>query len=256
MQDWKAHIDLEHPCWDGYRAYLKRLPEAGFPSPEYLSRLLPPGLSAAGGSRIRFRPAGEIPGVAYEKHIYESGEVSTREENWHDLFNALAWCRFPQLKAAMNAVHYRHLHEERGGRRGTRRDALTLLDESGVIVATAEGGLLEALGRRDWQAAFIDFREAWTGASVMICGHAILEKFLEPYKSVTAHAVHVHLRGPVCAADLDGMLAGQLLDGALLRSTRDLVPLPLMGIPGWWTGGDQDETFYADTSVFRSPPSE
>jgi hypothetical protein len=26
-----------------------------------------------------------------------------------------------------------------------------------------------------------------------------------------------------------------------------------MGLPGWWTGGDQDVAFYADEAVFRPP---
>lgn len=253
MQDWKAHIDTQRPCWDGYRVYLKRLPDDVFPSPAELSRLILPGLKSAGGAPVRFRAASEIPAGTYEKHIYETGEVSTREDNWHDLFNALAWCRFPAMKAAMNAVHYRHLDEERDGRRGAQRDALTLLDESGAVVATARSDLLEALAGRDWSTAFVRLRDAWTETSVMICGHAILEKFLTPYKALTAHALFVPLDGPMCAADLDGTLARRLMDENLLRSTRDLSPLPLAGIPGWWPNEPQDEAFYADTQVFRPP---
>ncbi len=253
MQDWKSHIDLGHPCWDGYRVLIDRLPGDGFPDPAALTRLLPPGQAGAAGKGIRFRPASEIPGVAYEKHIFETGEVSTRENNWHDLFNALAWCRFPFLKTAMNEVHFRHLDEEKEGRRGSRRDALTLLDESGVIVLSRDGKLLSALAERDWQKAFVAHRDAWTGTGVMVCGHAILEKFLAPYKALTAHALLVPLRGAACVADIDGMLADGVRDGSLLATTGDLSPLPLMGIPGWWTGGGQDAQFYADKSVFRAP---
>lgn len=254
MQDWKSHIDLAHPCWDGYRVYIHRLPGGAFPAPADLTRLLLPGLASAAGRRIRFRPASEIPGVAYEKHIYETGEVSTREESWHDLFNALAWCRFPNLKSAMNEAHYRRLDEERDGRRGHQRDALTLLDESGIVVVSPHEGLLDALACRDWQRAFVGLREAWFDTGVMICGHAILEKFLQPYKALTAHALLVPLPGAMCAADLDARLADRLRGGELLGTTKDLSPLPLMGIPGWW-GGGQDEAFYADTDVFRPPRS-
>lgn len=253
MQDWKSHIDLKHPCWDGYRVSLGRLPDEPFPDPAVLTRLLPPGQAGASGKPIRFRPAGELPGVAYEKHIFETGEVSTRQDNWHDLFNALVWCRFPFLKTAMNEVHYRHLDEEKNGRRGERRDALTLLDESGVIVTSPDKGLLGALSERNWRAAFVRHREAWSRSGVMVCGHAILEKFLDPYKSLTAHALLLPLDGPACVADLDKMLADGIRDDSLLKTPGDLSPLPLMGIPGWWTGGEQDETFYADTRVFRPP---
>ena len=51
-----------------------------------------------------------------------------------------------------------------------------------------------------------------------------------------------------------GHLADRLRGGDLLDVTKDLSPLPLMGVPGWW-GGGQDEAFYADKDVFRPPRS-
>lgn len=253
MTGWKSHLDLDHPCWTGYRVAIGRLADGLFPTPDDLCRLLLPGQSNAAGRRLRFRPADELPGVDYEKHIYETGEVSTREGSWHDLFNALVWTRFPGLKAAMNERHYRCLDEARDGRRGAQRDALTLLDESGVIVTSPDPGLLEALRARDWQAAFATRRDGWAASGVMVCGHAILEKFLAPYKALTAHALLLPLDGAACAADLDAQLASGLRSGELLNTPRDLSPLPLMGIPGWWPDGPQDETFYADRAVFRLP---
>jgi hypothetical protein len=255
MDGWKSQIEHEHPCWDGYRALLERLPAENFPGSALLNGLLPPGLENAAGKVIRFRTSAELPGVAYEKHIFETGEVSTREEHWHDLFNALVWCRLPLLKVAMNAVHYDHIEEEENGRRGGQRDALTLLDECGVIVTGPEAGLLEALAAREWRPAFVDYRDAWKETRVLVCGHAILEKFLTPYKSVTAHAVYLHNSEPMAIEEIDNLLAETLLEGALMSSPKDLLPLPLMGIPGWWPFGAQDTAFYADKAVFR-PPAE
>jgi len=255
MTGWKAHLELEHPCWTGYRVSIGRLRDGPFPTAKDLNGLLLPGQANAAGRRLRFRAAAELPGVEYEQHIYETGEVSTREESWHDLFNALAWCRFPRLKAALNECHYRHLHEARDGRRGAQRDALTLLDESGVIVTSPDRALLDALRAHDWQAAFVVRRDSWETSGVMVCGHAILEKFLAPYKALTAHALLLPLDGAACAADLDAALAERLRAGELLQTTRGLSPLPLMGIPGWWPGGPQDEAFYADRAVFRQPRS-
>lgn len=253
MQDWKSHIDRNHPCWAGYRELLERLPGDAFPDPQTLSGLLPSGRAGAAAKGIRFCPAAELPEVAYEKHIFETGEVSTRENSWHDLFNALVWCRFPQLKTAMNEVHYRHLDEEQGGRRGSRRDALTLLDESGVVVFSRDEALLSALSARNWDVAFIQRRGAWNETDIRVCGHAILEKFLAPYKSLTAHALLVPVQDTVSAADPDAILAEGIRTGSLLKSPGDLSPLPLMGIPGWWKDGEQDEAFYADRHVFRLP---
>jgi hypothetical protein len=253
MTGWKAHLELERPCWTGYRVAIGRLRDGPLPSADDLNALLLPGQANSAGRRLKFRPAAQLPGVDYERHIYETGEVSTREDNWHDLFNALAWSRFPRLKAALNESHYRHLHEARDGRRGAQRDALTLLDESGVIVTSPDRGLLDALRARDWQAAFVTRRASWATSGVMVCGHAILEKLLAPYKALTAHALLLPLDGAACAADLDAGLAERLRAGALAQTTGDLSPLPLMGIPGWWPAGPQDGAFYADRAVFRPP---
>lgn len=253
MTAWKAHLDLEHPCWTGYRVAVGRLGDGPFPAAEDLDGLLLPGQANAAGRRLKFRPAAELPGVDYEKHIYETGEISTRRDSWHDLFNALAWSRFPRLKAAMNEQHYGHLDEARDGRRGAQRDALTLFDESGVIVTSPDRALLDALRAHDWQAAFVACRERWAVSGVMVCGHAILEKFLAPYKALTAHALLLPLDGAACVADLDADLAERLRAGELLRAPGDLSPLPLMGIPGWWPEGPQDAAFYADRAVFRPP---
>lgn len=254
MLRWKSHLDLTHPCWAGYRGLIERLPDDEFPGPAALTSLLPRATQSRAGQALQFVQADSIPGVAYEKHIHETGQVSTREGSWHDLFNALAWCRLPRLKAAMNAVHYAHLEEARGGCRGRQRDALTLLDESGVIVYGEHAPVLEALARRDWRAAFVDGAAAWQRRlQVRICGHAILEKFLAPYKSMTAHALFLYVDGPLTDTALDPLLADALLRGELLSSPADLSPLPLMGIPGWWHGGEQNEAFYDDQHVFRPP---
>ena len=252
MDDWKSRSPIEHPCWRGFRGFLNALDDRDFPQPPALTRLLPDGLQSHGGQSLRFAPSADIPGVPYEKHIFETGQISTRPESWHDLFNALVWCRLPALKAAMNATHYRCLEEESGGRRGAQRDALTLLDESGVIVTGSHAGVLEALVARDWRRAFVGCRAAWAGEiQVLVCGHAILEKFLSPYKALTAHALYLHSSGPKPIAEIDALLADALLSGELLSATGDLSPLPLMGIPGWWPAGPQDEDFYLDQSVFR-----
>jgi len=175
MSHWKSQIDTCLPCWDGYRELLGQLSAGSFPDTGALNCLLSREASSRSGAAIRFVLASLLPGVPYEKHIYETGEVSTRENSWHDLFNALAWCRLPMLKAAMNARHYEEIDQERGGRRGKLRDALTLLDESGVIVAGSNTDVLQALVSRDWTSAFVTHRAAWRSElQVLICGHVPL----------------------------------------------------------------------------------
>jgi len=252
MTHWKSNIDLDAPCWQGYRGFLDALPGDIFPDAGSLSLLLPPHTSSRGGPAISFVPASELPGVSYERRIFETGQVSTRENNWHDLFNALVWCRLPQLKITMNSLHYENLGHDGGGSRGSLRDALTLLDESGVIVAGSNIDALNALACRDWNKAFATHRESWgTELHVLVCGHAILEKFLDPYKSVTAHALLLHTPGMLTTGELDRTLGFSLATPGWLTSPSGLSPLPLMGIPGWWPEGQQDVDFYSDPKVFR-----
>ena len=252
MQDWKASIVTSHPCWAGYRMLLDALPEGPLPGPAQLNRLLGPAARTRSGHAVRFVPADHLPGVDYERHIHETGEIPTRA-NWHDLGNALVWCRLPRLKAALNALHYEHLDEQAGGRRGAMRDALTLLDESGVVVIGDAPVLFDALRAHDWSRAYVALRGAWQAVRVVVCGHAILEKFLEPYKALTAHALYLTAAGHPDDAALDCRLESALLEERRLTAPGDLQPLPLMGIPGWWTGGAQDIGFYADRAVFRPP---
>jgi len=246
------------PWWRDYRDLIERLGSSGISSPGDLTALLPPGTRNANGMRVRFVAAGTCPGAEYERRIFETGEVPTREANRHDLFNALAWCRWPALKAAMNARHYRHLDQQHGGRRGPQRDALAHLDESGAVVASASPALLDALAERDWNRAFVDLRHEWRAqSSVILCGHGLMEKLLEPYKSVTAHTLLLRRAPPgaLPISRLDRAVGEAVASGELLRAPADLAQLPLMGIPEWWPDGLQDAGFYADRRVFRPPPA-
>jgi hypothetical protein len=259
---WNDAFDVDLPFWAPYRELLGRRADPRFPDIAALNALLPRGCSSGGGKPLQFVLASQVPNVAYERHIFETGEVSTRENNWHDLFNALVWCRLPRLKAALNALHYGQLDLEHEGRRGVLRDALTLLDESGVIVLGRDRTVLQALAARDWQDAFRNNHEAWkTDMRVVVCGHGLLEKFLQPYKAMTAHALLCHAEEPFFDApgehlpdSADASIAQLLLEGALQSGPENLSPLPLMGIPAWWPEGAQDPAFYADTQVFRPAP--
>ena len=86
----------------------------------------------------------------------------------------------------------------------------------------------------------------------------MLEKYLAPYKSMTAKAllIHTDLLEDDCDRNtmlqsLDRKIAEKFIVGGILTCPADLSPLPLAGIPGWWPEGHQDEQFYADLQVFR-----
>jgi len=263
---WHFSIDRALPCWEDYEEALNKLVAwknsgSDLPDLSALQSLISPVVNNLQGEAIQFVSPTLIPGSAYEEQIFTSGQVSTRKNNWHDFFNALVWWRFPALKSAMNAVHFREIQGQPGTDRSRLRDALTLWDESGVIVASANNEVLEKLTQRDWRSVFQDLAGLWQHEiRVFVCGHALLEKFLKPYKAITAHALLVQLDPGSFAQDrasllvqLENRLASELLDGSLLTTPADLSPLPLAGIPGWWHGSTQDRDFYADGQVFRKP---
>lgn len=256
------HFDPKRPWWADYLPFLDKLKGRQISNCKQLNSLLTPGLKSESGKTIRFVPSTELDDGAYEHRIYTTGQVSTRPDNWHDLFNALVWMRFPRIKIAMNTLHFHAYAQQADGRRGSLRDALTLFDECGVIVFSQRQELLETLAQRRWSEVFQEnlFRK---DIQLTICGHAMLEKYLSPYKSMTAKALLVQLDTKAMSlprkellAYLDKRIAEQLLAAGVLTTPACLTPLPLAGIPGWWADAEQDNEFYADQRVFRPPPAQ
>lgn len=68
----------------------------------------------------------ELP---YEMQILKLGVIPTRLHNWHDFCNMLTWCRFPKIKAVLNALQAR----PHGVLRNRYQELLTMFDEGGVI---------------------------------------------------------------------------------------------------------------------------
>jgi hypothetical protein len=257
----KKRFNTESPYWQDYLSYLQQLKGRDFPGCDQINALLPVEIVSGGGHPIRFVHSGQLEDEPYERRIYSSGRVSTRPDNWHDLFNALVWMRYPRIKAAMNKLHYDAWSEQKSGSRGPLRDALTLFDECGVIVFSRQMPELSAFAKRRWLDAFKadNFN---TKVQLSLCGHAMLEKYLSPYKAMTAKALLIHIEPGFSELNrtetlnfLDGEIAKRMLTGELLTKPADLTPLPLAGVPGWWPEtGQDDEAFYDDPQVFRPAP--
>ena len=225
---------LAHPVFDSVRGWLERLKDFSLPE---LNRLAEESrLKTDSGQAVRFvAPAASDP--YYEVHLFETGQVQTRPENRHDLFNALCWLAFPKSKARINAMHAAEIPREEGNR-GRLRDMLTIFDEGGAIVAG--GPEIESLVRAArWRELFAerhrDFR-------IVVIGHAVLEQALAPHAGITCKVVFADP-----AQDLDAQAARAI--GAL-RSPKELPPLPVFGYPGWLPQSGRPE-FYADTRYFR-----
>ena len=195
---------------------------------------------------LRFVPAQEAPAdEAYESFIHRTARVPTRD-SLHDFFNGLVWLHLPRSKRKLNELQAAEIERRgAGATRGPLRDALTLFDENGAVL-DAPAPLWNALLARDWHALFITGRPAWRDARVLVFGHALLEKLCAPRKALTAHVLRAP-RGLSIAID-DEALA-QAIDAEHLAA-KPFVPLPVLGIPGWWAANEQ-AGFYEDAAVFR-----
>lgn len=188
-------------------------------------------------------------GLHYETRIAERGQIATRAANWHDLFNALIWARYPAIKRALNRQQCRHIAAMAPGQRNRAQAALTQFDESGVIVRVREPALLRAWDQHDWQALFGDGAGLWRHGDIAVAaviGHALLEQALVPERLLVGKCVVV--QGDDDAAAI-AVAARAITDGAVLTDPLELRPLPLAGIPGWHV--HQDAAFHARADYFR-----
>ena len=263
--DWtEAQERLAAPMFAPLQAGLARLPRERWPTHDELSAAAH-GIETASGRGLRFVPParpGEGERRSYEGRVFATGEVPTRPCNWHDLFNALAWLAYPRTKARINAQHVAILEEggaEEALRRGPERDALTLFDEGGVIVASSSPQLLSLVADREWKELFWRRRaEHAAGLAFFAFGHALYEKGLAPYPGIVAKTVFVRvdelffaLPAQARVARADEAAAEHFSNRVRFATPRAMPPLPVLGIPGWHPDTER-ESFYDDASHFRT----
>ncbi|MCG6874347.1 MAG: DUF3025 domain-containing protein [Betaproteobacteria bacterium] len=260
---WDPELLRALPPFAAVRPLIDLLSQTDFPTIDALNWIAAErGIATGGGRALRFVAPREKAGSvesSYEEHVFETGEVPTRESSWHDLFNALAWLAYPRTKAVLNRRHYEELRKRRGEPlRGTARDVLTLFDEGGMLVACAEPALAALVRDFRWKALFWERRgDIVKRMRFHVFGHAILENALALFRGVTAKALIVDVTDDVIAQPADALNA--VLDARAadyfslpdsLASTRTLAPLPVLGIPGW-TPDNEDPAYYDDVDHFR-----
>jgi hypothetical protein len=247
-----------------YAAALMNCPQ--WPSREFLQTLIADH-DVRNQRGLPLRLVTPRSGDSYEERVERSAEMQVRERNWHDLFNVLAWLAYSKTKATLNHRHSREralecinsgsTQTKHGGNRGRVRDALTLFDESGVIVASSDPRCISDLQAFRWKSLFWQRRAQVTSSMAFyILGHALFEKALAPYIGLTGHALIMRVdqnffREPRAqqVAIVDAEIAHRLSES--LASSAELSPLPLLGVPGWWSGNEQ-ESFYDNALYFRS----
>lgn len=240
------------------------LSETEFPSADCLN-----ALSSSLGqcwNGPMFKAQGEFPESEvryYEEIIGQDFVVPTREESWHDLFNALIWIQFPKTKSLLNKLHMEDIHEYGVHPRTPRRNKITHFDECGVVLAIEEADLvdgnflLDALAKHRWTTVFISNREIFNSTiHPFIFGHANLEMMLSPFEGLTGKWLAVVV--PNGFNSYSDTLKREVLDSALVKRVAELdnfnqadilKPLPLLGVPGWYEA--QNAKFYDNASYFR-----
>ena len=267
--EWNREALLQSPLFAPLHPILASLDAGGFPTLHDCNALLSAThapVTVQSGMPLRFVPqeCGKLSFEAqYEPRCYLTGEVQMRAHNLHDLFNALVWLSFPRTKAVINARHYRALTEKdiavaAGSQRGAVRDVNTLFDESGVVIAYADAGLAGLLRDFKWKELFWQLREQVRASmGFYLFGHGLYEKALQPYVGMTGQGLLIKVEQAFFSwplvqqlAHLDSLLADYLAAPEHCRSTRDLSPLPLLGIPGWAADNDC-AAYYDNTAYFR-----
>lgn len=216
-------------------------------APTFEGSAVAEALNVVSGSPVRFVAQSRLPdGQAYEQFIFETQTVPTRD-NLHDFFNGLCWLTFPHTKKKLNQLQAQQLALDGVQQtRGPVRDALTLFDENAAFLLAPQP-LWDALLAKNWQRLFVELRPMWRGAQLVLFGHALLEKLVNPRKPITAH---VYRAQPAISsiADLDMWIAHDITAQKL--ACKPFAPLPVLGVPGWWLE-NENPCFYEDILVFR-----
>ena len=169
---------------------------------------------------------------------------------------------FRSAKAALNARHHAAalVQREQGApNRSPAQDALTLFDEGGMIVASADSELLQDLREFAWKRLFWERRERVTHCMRwLVFGHALYEKALEPYIGVTGRGLllpvepaFLQLPAEAQLAQVDERVAALIADETAFGGTGDLTPVPVLGVPGVWPA-NEDAVFYDNARYFRA----
>ena len=218
---------------------------------------------------LQFVSQNALPeGEAYEHFIGTTGNIPTRD-NLHDLFNGSIWLTFPKTKAVLNYYHMLEIAKQGiSERRGRVRDTITVFDENGAVLVTADPSIGEALIDFDWQASLVTPRDKWDDptqpddsaqAAVYIFGHALLEQLLRPRKPLCAHSIVIHVTQSFFTLPLAERIrflddkVAEYMDTLLSKddvTPRQLAPLPILGVPHFWAE-NAVPSFYEDSYVFR-----
>ncbi|MGZ3451938.1 MAG: DUF3025 domain-containing protein [Polyangiales bacterium] len=191
-----------------------------------------PEIHSDGGARIRFvemppkkrRGAKLDVDAIYDERIYTKGEVPSRLRSWHDFFNMLVWATFPNVKTAINARQRAALRArvdpsmtKLPSARTEEQDALAMLDEGGLILATRVD-LDDAIERADLEPIVAAIRAG--DARAILLGHAIYEHHVVGQGTLRALVHRVSLPDPHDVSAIDAQMGDALRSGETVLRNR------------------------------------
>ena len=259
MQQWRSDFFNLSPIFGDLQQILNGFSWPSWPTCQQLNSIIPIDVVNYQGQRLTLVEQTEqllSDGLYYEERIYRTGQVPTRYASWHDFFNAMILTLFPLAKKEINRLHFEQIQSFGQKKRSKCRDALTLLDECGVLIPYCDDKLKQALVDHQWQEAFYHQRQQW-GKTIdaMVFGHANYEKALAPYIGFTGKALYFKVPSDFFEQSLlkkyeilDVMLANNMAQ--LLADNQHLYPFPMLGVPQWWPDNEQQE-FYDNSDYFR-----
>lgn len=269
--DWHINVLTENPVFSDIVSLIdQQLPE-NWPDLDWFNRQLKNYKARHNNARQKsniksfIEQTTTMTASEYERQIATSLQIPTRLRNWHDFFNAITWLLFPQIKQQLNQLHLQQLAHQSSNegvtkQRSPQRDFITLIDESSIIIACSSSHYRELNRQHHWQKLFIHHRADW-GHKIrpFVIGHGLYEQCLMPYIGLTGKAFYWQ----VSDTFFDEKLSTQyeILDqeisihlaGTQRLDSRELLPMPVLGIPGWYAA-NIDEDFYTNEQYFRPAP--
>jgi len=276
INQWDPDFLKQSLVFSDLKILLKETTWSSWPGCQGLLALLDKPVILSSGLVLDMKPQDHslpFPEMGYEERVYKTGIVSTREQNWHDLFNAFIWLLFPKTKVLLNELHMQELKNQTGKKRTPARDAITHLDESGIIVASSDTALLKALKYHQWQQVFVQSRELWFNKEgfdnenipgqkqqigAFVFGHGMYEKAFKPFLGFTGKAYCLEVNNDFYQQDkmsqyrqLDQLLCQDIKEKNALSDACYLSPLPILGVPGWAQENESPD-YYHNTRYFRN----
>ncbi len=268
INQWDSNFLNKSLIFSDLQVLLKDKDWLDWPGCQGLMSLLDKPIILSSGIPLDMKPQDStlpFPEMGYEERVYKKGIISTREQNWHDLFNAFIWLLFPKTKVLLNNLHIQELKQQPNKKRTTGRDAITHIDESGIIIVSSTASLLTALKNHQWQEVFVQSRELWFSSEeqqaqigAFVFGHGMYEKAFNPFIGFTGKAYCLAVDKTFYTHDkmtqykiLDQLLYNDIQKNKTLKDSSYLSPLPILGVPGWLDENKRVE-FYNNTHYFRA----